>query len=685
MRFPGPPNNHIMKKIYSLLCAAAVFVPSAHATFTDIEWTSGPWAYRQPIVDMTLSSIGSINGQVLDVEELIVPDPYGEDPANPGIARKITIVGPAGYGTRETYIYKVNQEEADNNTFRFGVQRFSAPETIQGEYTVTFPKGCMLGDGEPNPEFSVTFTVRDQTVYTPEEILFKSSPQTGVPQPMLDKVTLSFRCLWEEGVEGEKPGAEKYASKSIDETKKVTLTDVATGQTIDCSLVSTYSYTDQLAYAVTPAAPVTKAGTYRLTLPEGAIRLTKIVGTAGRESEEDVCNQTVSFTYIVDPTLSDDSVRPVASPAAGDVASVSYVEFYAPEGYRLFLPDSPMAATMTLPNGTTVLATPYTNPNVEGEMAFMKFDQTYTEPGTYVISFPRGCFELADAANTLIPTEPYVLTYNVVATTAVDFPYTSNPENGADVYFLQNVYVTFDQPVVGVAGVKPLCYRPDGTLIQNASMSFNATYNRLLVDLRFPTEFGTYKVVIPEGAVMNDSHQVNTAIELEFNFMARQVAEVDFNVFPDQGTVARLRTIEIEAPAGYTAMDRRDDGLTYVTFQVGDKQWKEYVTTTSDPLVCRVELSSVAEGRPEIKDNDEVAMIIGEGTFCLTAADGTQVLNATRVYSWLMQSGVEETLAATEGHDVYSTDGVKVLAKATRQQLQALKGIYIVNGRKVRF
>lgn len=675
-----------MKKFYLMLSAVALSASPLYASFDDIYWTSGPWGYQNEIENFTLPQIGSINGQVLDVTDLIVPDPYGEDPENPGVAKKITIVGPASYGTRETYIYKVKGEGAENNTFRFGVSKYSAPERTPGDYVVSFPQGCMYGDGQANPAFTVTFKVKDESVYTPVEIAYTSDPQTELPVSSIEKIKLSFSCRWQEGEEGGVAGSEKFAAKGINPEKSVTLTNTVTGNVIPCTIVSTYSYTDQLAYAVTPASPVTVSGTYRLNVPEDVIRLTMLGGTPGAYTEENVCNTAINFTYIVDSSLSEDSLRPRIFPAPGEVAALSKLEFYTPEGYNLYLPDTPLAATLTLPSGSTVVVTPYTNINVEGEMAFINLPETYRTPGTYTFSFPRGCFEFAPGGNQLIASDPFSISYTVVTTTPGDFSYTTNPENNTTVYFLQNVFVTFDETVSGVTGVAPLCYRPDGTRIENATMSFNSTYNRLLIDLRYPTDYGTYKVIVPAGAVMNDSHQVNSQIELQFTLAKREVTDVDFMVFPAEGYVERLRAIEIEAPSTYASMSRMDQGLTYVTFQVGDKTWKEYVSETNDPLICRVELSPVSEGRPELNPGDEVNMIVGEGAFMLAEPSGIQVLNALKVYSWIMGgAGVEDVLAGAESADVYSLQGFKVISGASAAELKNLKGIYIVNGRKVRF
>lgn len=674
-----------MKHLYLSLAALVLGTTPALAIFEDITWFSGVWGYEQEINNFTIEAIGSINGQVDDCVDLVVPDPWGEDPANPGIAKKITIVGPAQYGTRETYIYKVKAESAENNVFRFSATSTSAPVRIQGDYTVTFPAGCMIGDGVPNQQFSVTFHVKDETVYRPEEIQFQSNPIAGIPLSSLEQVTLSFDCMWQEGETGGQAGSEKYAVKGINSEKTVTLTNTASGEVLDCSIVSTSSITGRLAYKITPPSPIVTSGQYRLNVPEDVIRLTKLSGTTGHYVEEDVCNMALSYTYIVDSDAEGTEVRPVVTPNAGDVAALSRLDFYAPEGYQLFLPDNAKSVAVTLPNGSTVSATPYTNVNVEGQMAFLSLPETYTQPGKYTFSFPAGCFELVDGSNTLLATNAYTLTYNVVDTEPVEMSWTSTPADGATVYFLQNVYVMFDQPVTGVSGVKPVCIRPDGTQIADAVMSFNSTYNRLMIDLRYPAQYGEYTVTVPEGSVMNDNHEVNAPIVLHFTYLQRPVADIDFLVYPGQGVVERLRSIEIEAPAGYTELERVDQGLAYVTFRVGNQEWKEYITATADPIVCRVELSPVSEGRPEFNAGDEINMIVDEGCFRLTATDGTQVINAMKVYSWeIAGSGVETLLSIPEGCDVYNLQGMKVCTGDDADALRSLKGIFIVNGKKVR-
>lgn len=669
------------------LIAAAGGSLSMGASFDNITWSSGSWGYNSPIVDMTVPAINTVNGMVVGCENLYVPNPYVDEGENPEPAKKITIEGPAGFGTVERNLTKMTADENVQNVFKFTVSSTAAPIRIEGAYKVTFPESCMFADGVGNPEFSVTFYVKDETVYTPVAIDYELNPINGVELEELENVTLSFYSRWmEDQYDGDKlvarEGSERFFSKGINSAKTARFVNKATGEVIECTGRSTSSNYNKLAYLITPAKKLTSKGTYTLEIPEDYIRLEESRGSV----DSNVCNEALSYDFIigVDDVLTT-SLKPVPSPAPGEVAAITKFEFNAPEGTKFYIPDVPVSVTLTKPDGSTVQTAPYSNVNVEGDMAFLNFNEVFTAPGEYTLSFPLGCWEFY-AGQTAYLSESYELKYTVIETTPVDMAYTANPADGSIVYSLNYVYVTFEQPVSGVAGMTPTVVRPDGSIIDNASLAFNPSLNRLMVDLRFPDQFGHYKVTVPQGAVINENNEVNKEFTLNINYAERAEVEIPFTVSPEEGEVKSLGTILLTVPADYTDVTRVDGGLTRVNFSTQDgSKWIEYIQETSEPNVLRIELAPLSEGsRPELKVGDEVNMILPAQSLRLTNSEGIQVYNDMCVFSWVIndKDAVEQLEWSNAGaFDVYSLDGTQVLSNATLEEVKKLRGVYVVNGK----
>lgn len=680
-----------MKKLLlSLAIVAGVsIVANAVNLPGDITWYSGSWAYKVPIADnLIVTSLGQVDGVIEGCTDLIVPDPFGEDPSNPGIPQKLTITGPGNYGTRQVNIYKMTADPSVTNSFQFRFNSTSAPERTPGEYVVTFPTACMYVDGTANTEFQVTFHLVDNTVYTPVDIAYTVSPVDGLPLETLEAVKFTFSSVWDtdqivNGSVVSTAGSERYAMVGVNPSTTATFTNVATGEVIPCSGVSTASSTSTLAFKISPETALTTPGQYRLDVPQDYFRLQEVLGS----SVTNVCNKALSYTFIIAGEEENiTSLKPTPTPAPGQVASLTKIEFSKPGTSSFYVPQSPKAVTLTLPDGTTQDVVPTSNPNVEGDMAFLNLGTTYSDPGDYTFSFPKGCWEFVSGSTVYI-SEAYTLTYTVVATEAVDMAYTASPADGSEVYNLSFVYLVFDEPVEGVTGIKPLCFDPDGDPIENASLGFNPTLNRLMVDLKFPTEYGQYTITIPEGAVKNEQNQVNTPITLHIDYVAREVVDVPFTVSPEEGQVTTLSVIDITVPSTYESAVLSDGGLTPVQFTLKNGEtWRDYLSETADPLKFQVEIRSVAEGRPDFGENAEVNMIIPEGTFRLTRANGVQELNALAVYSWEI-SGAGVNLvewAKDASYDVYTLDGINVLKGASLRQVTELRGVYVVNGKRIK-
>lgn len=655
-----------MKKLLTALFCTLV---AMNAMAINYKWYVGATSTNYTdYEDQTLQALQMVFCEFVDAETLYLPDPYDSPDAKKAIL---------------TYPNGTTEKKAINELKSFGTEGVDlrtlkgikincgaavGANKAQGTYTLTIPAGAFNVDGEVNKEIVKTFVVADQRVYTPTDLGITPSKDPSIEYSKLIEPPFYFNNKDENG----KP---IYQAKGISEKHLVSVKKESNGEVSQYPLVSDAMHTtDKLGYLVR-GLELLQPGSYVITIPEGTILL------AGAYNDNFYTNKEYTIRY----TILDSSV-PVADttipmmPAAGKVAGLAQIQFSAPDGYKLYLPDegSEVPCMLTLPDGSTKTVFPTNNATTQGELVFLNLASFYTAPGEYRLAIPQGAFELFKGTAMSHNKEMNIL-YNVAQTTPADLEFTADPADNSVKYYMDFVKATFTEDIDAVYGVAATLLNPDGSK-SKCRISFNSTSNRIMVDLNYPTAEGEYLLTIPQGVVYTPDYRVNKEINLRYTLAVRNAADIPFVITPAPGTVSELETLTIALPEDYTSMSLVNSGITRTFFQGGTytEPKLHYLKMKASGTAAYIELETrqTAEG--------EYTWTIPANSINVTDAKGYQHYNNEIVYRWTLKASGVDTLAADTVADVYSIDGRIVLRKATRAQMANLqRGIYIINGKKI--
>lgn len=251
---------------------------------------------------------------------------------------------------------------------------------------------------------------------------------------------------------------------------------------------------------------LTEAGTYVLTIPAGAVTY---------NDNPDNLNAAFSVTYTIGSTTTLD-VK--VSPAPGVVTSLKDFDFTFND-YYICDWTSEVLPTLTTPSGATVEAIETGWGANNNELVCLFPEQT--EVGTYTLTLPAGAVTYNNDPDNLSPEVSFI--YTVEAGNTIDVTVTPAP---GEVSSLSDFVLSFaDDPSVTNT------YWNDAIDESNAPYVIDAEGNKyactydydwygdeeLMVSLEEQiTEPGSYKLVIPAGAVMLKG--VATDSEIKFNY-----------------------------------------------------------------------------------------------------------------------------------------------------------------------
>lgn len=312
-----------MKKNLLILVSLIAFIPgmSAENPADYFDWYYGSFPGVKVGPNNTMPTFGNVNGYPREGVTIEIPgtaevqtvqgfDKDGNIEERDILlldmsSKKVHIQGPIveGSSTTKTDVYKaifacypsnVWPEPFANGmqpckAFRFGLLSYEVAKA-QGVYKVTFPEGAIYINGEPCEEFSVTFNVQDNTVYTPTDFNFNVSPMPDYPLEKLIYPQLSINN-WDSD-----NNKDIYMTKGVSPEGDVTFTNVDTNEELICPFENVGGTTTRLVWEVDLQHPggITTPGTYVLRIPEGKIRL-QLLSTGMY-----VTNRDLEYTFIVE-------------------------------------------------------------------------------------------------------------------------------------------------------------------------------------------------------------------------------------------------------------------------------------------------------------------------------------------------------------------------------------------------
>lgn len=578
--------------------------------------------------------------------------------------------------------------------FRFGLLSYEVSKD-PGLYRVTVPAGAIYINDEPCEEFTVEFNVEDNTVYTPTDFNFTVSPMTDYPLEKLIYPQISIND-WDSDT-----NRNLYETKGVSPTIDVTLTHKETNEVITCPFMNVGGTVTRLVWEADLQSPggIRTPGTYVLRIPEGKIRLMEL------KTGKNVTNYDLEYTFIVEGAKEYYDGAPVFLPTPGPVTAIQCIEIDQPSGYAVTLPSTIQPFKIKLPDGSEKSVMP--RDGWRGHTIYIDLDAPLTTKGTYSLSIPEGGLiyykansdgDIIDESSPLI-SRAKTVSYNLTWGVESDLGYTTTPADGALVFTLENVYITFDEPITPTYGMLATLKWPDGSTVHypqdNAGnedttalpyqykLTYSQQNHRFMVGLHYPQMKGIYELTVPAGIAKTADGKINKEFTIKINWSEREVVDIDIQSDPKNGEqVGKIpQEIYLTMPDNVSTAALGDGGITTVLFYTpgASSPVNRYVKEAGSKYY--VDLRESFDYSPE---NEGLYTIqVPEGTFICTLADGREVYNAAKTFSWrLSVAGLYEVSTDSDRVTVYDLNGTLLMRDADLGELKALKGVYIVNGVK---
>ena len=309
------------------------------------------------------------------------------------------------------------------------------------------------------------------------------------------------------------------------------------------------------------------------------------------------------------------------------------------------------------------------------------------EPGHYQVVIPAGSFFIDGLGNSEISLA-YEIAYQEAA-------FTANPENGATVRGISSVELTFEDDVE-IEALEAATY------VMLGGAKINAEYvgegNKLTVSLDTPVyasyneETGNYSwtgeknFIIPEGFFTIFGREA-AQIELTYNFDYNvALPTFDFTVNPEEGTVEELEGEFVLS--FYNAKTRADISAGAMIEGVQLLRNGEAVENV-EVMAGMMFGGDCYEMQVSLFDEEyNTLLLTEEGTYTLVIPAGAftsyGVENEEIRLTYKVDKSVNVEGLAADGVKVtvYDAQGRIILKDADAKELNSLKGLFIVNGKK---
>ena len=259
-----------------------------------------------------------------------------------------------------------------------------------------------------------------------------------------------------------------------------------------------------------------------------------------------------------------------------------------------------------------------------------------------------------------------------------DSQWKTDPENGSTVTSLKTIHVWNTTVTEMGCGSGKITVKRDGVELEKISdTSYGVDWNELIISTSVEyTENGTYTFEAPEGFFLDGSGNALPAVTFTY-YIGNGGGAVtsDWKTDPADGsTVTSLKTIHVwnttvpEMGCGSGKITVKRDGveLEKISDTSYGVDWNELIISTS----------------VEYTENGTYTFEAPEGFFL--DGSGNALPAVTFTYYIGEAAGIDNINADADGKvNVYSLDGKTVKMNATNDELKSLRGIYIINGKKV--
>ncbi len=259
-----------------------------------------------------------------------------------------------------------------------------------------------------------------------------------------------------------------------------------------------------------------------------------------------------------------------------------------------------------------------------------------------------------------------------------DSQWKTDPENGSTVTSLKTIHVWNTTVSEMGCGSGKITVKRDGVELEKISdTNYGVDWNELIISTSVEyTENGTYTFEAPEGFFVDGSGNALPAVTFTY-YIGNGGGAVtsDWKTDPADGsTVTSLKTIhvwnttvsEMACGAGKITVKRDGVELEKITDASFGVDLNELIISTS----------------VEYTEDGTYTFETPEGFF--VDGSGNALPAVTFTYYIGEAAGIDNINADADGKvNVYSLDGKTVKMNATNDELKSLRGIYIINGKKV--
>ena len=254
----------------------------------------------------------------------------------------------------------------------------------------------------------------------------------------------------------------------------------------------------------------------------------------------------------------------------------------------------------------------------------------------------------------------------------------TDPENGSTVTSLKTIHIWNTTVTEMGCGSGKITVKRDGVELEKiADTNFGVDWNELIISTSVEyTENGTYTFEAPEGFFVDGSGNALPAVTFTYTIgNGGGAVTSDWKTDPADGsTVTSLKTIHVwnttvsEMACGSGKITVKRDGveLEKISDTSFGVDWNELIISTS----------------VEYTEDGTYTFEVPEGFFL--DGSGNALPAVTFTYYIGEAAGIDNINADADGKvNVYSLDGKTVKMNATNDELKSLRGIYIINGKKV--
>ena len=259
-----------------------------------------------------------------------------------------------------------------------------------------------------------------------------------------------------------------------------------------------------------------------------------------------------------------------------------------------------------------------------------------------------------------------------------DSQWKTDPENGSTVTSLKTIHVWNTTVTEMGCGSGKITVKRDGVELEKiADTNFGVDLNELIISTSVEyTENGTYTFEAPEGFFVDGSGNALPAVTFTYTIgNGGGAVTSDWKTDPADGsTVTSLKTIHVwnttvsamAGGSGKITVKRDGVELEKISDTSFGVDWNELIISTS----------------VEYTEDGTYTFEAPEGFF--VDDSGNALPAVTFTYYIGEAAGIDNINADADGKvNVYSLDGKTVKMNATNDELKSLRGIYIINGKKV--